>query len=183
MRSEELEAAVTHSQAHGRLESAQPKSFLRYVLRDGGGQTTVITFKNDPSNHSTEGYNCLARGRGYGFLCAGDSAGRGNCVTFPSTLAQHQLPRATRRSASWPAEPQTVRAGGLRAIHLTIGYKLGARGLEAGGMSQLTGQVWNPGSWAPIPGSLHDPVWDPDGWQAAHVFWDEQNQEAGTELV
>lgn len=50
-------------------------------------------------------------------------------------------------------------------------------------MPQLTRQVWNPGRWAPIPGSLRDPVWDPDDWQAAHVFWDEQNQEAGTELV
>ena len=93
---------------------------------------------------------------------------------FPSTLGQHRLPQATRRSASWPSEPQTVRAGWLRAIHLTNGYKWGARGLEAGGISQVTRQVWNPGRWAPIPGSL---LWgslcNPCGTQMAgkrHMF-------------
>ena len=37
--------------------------------------------------------------------------------------------------------------------------------------------------WLSAVGFTVRAVWDPDGWQAAHVFWGEQNREAGTELV
>ena len=135
----------------------------------------AITFKNDPSNHSTEGCNCLARGqvtqRDAGTVGRG-SPPRWGSTGFHRPLAGRLHGRQNHRRSGLDGSGHPS----YKWLQMGSERPRGRRDVP-GHTAGLEPRPLGSHPWLSALGFTVQPVWDPDGWQAAHVFWGEQNRE------